>query len=314
MLTLRLLPILLLFPAIALAGNDALLEKIIQGAKESESDSLVIVENGRAIYSNYFHGKDGLYSVQSITKSICALAIGVLLDEGKISSLDLPMSTWIPAWRVDPQKSKITLRMIMNHTSGLPDIGTVPEFWQQPDIVLAATTTSLIAEPGSSYLYSNIGSSLLQPVIQQAAGKSATDFVHEKVFAPLRILDFRWNKDKAGQEISSGGIYLRTKDLVKLGKMLLQGGELWGKRVIQAKTLELLVSKSQPYFSYGLLFWLDQSPSGGSLFSAIGWGGQYIVVFPEKNLIAIRVKDPKSIKDKGRQKFKDFRSLISQWE
>ena len=75
--------------------------------------------------------------------------------------------------------------------------------------------------------------------------------------------------------------------------------------------MQLLVERSQPYFRYGLLFWLDSA-----LFSARGWGGQYIVVFPAKHLIAVRTKDPGSIdlEKLPKQAFRDFRQLVSQWE
>lgn len=171
---------------LALPDNTVLLQEIAKRAVESESDSLVIVQNGKIVYSNYFTGQDQVRSVQSITKSISAVAIGILLDQGKIDSLDLPMSHWIPEWSTDSEKSKITLRMIMNHTSGLPDVNSAPEFWLQPNTVIAAINTPLIAHPGSQYLYSNIGVSLLQQVISRSSGKSVTAFVREFLFFTFR--------------------------------------------------------------------------------------------------------------------------------
>ncbi|MGZ3747540.1 MAG: serine hydrolase domain-containing protein [Pseudobdellovibrionaceae bacterium] len=316
--TCLLVALFLVIPALAFADNTALLQKIVQRAVESESDSLVIIQNGKVIYSNYFTEQDQVRSVQSITKSVCALAIGILLDQGKIESLDLPMSKWIPDWSEDSEKSRITLRMIMSHTSGLPDIDTIPDFWSQPDSVRAAISMPLIAHPGSQYLYSNIGATLLQPVIAQSSGRSVMAFVRDAIFSPLGITDFHWNKDKAGNEITSGGLFLSTADLLRIGSVLLGNGFFEGKSIIRASTLQILVSRSQPYFPYGFLFWLDQAPapSNVGLFSALGWGGQYITVFPEKNLFAVRTKDPKTIVEARRaaQAFQDFRSLISQWE
>jgi len=307
-----------LLSAFALPDNSTLIQKIAKHAVDTESDSLVIVQNGKVVYSNYFTGQDQVRSVQSITKSISSLAIGILIDQGKVESLDLPMSHWIPDWSEDSEKSKITLRMIMSHTSGLPDVNTVPEFWFQPNTVRAAIDTPLIASPGSQYLYSNIGASLLQQVISRSSGKSVTAFVGEFLFSPLGITDFIWKKDKAGNENTSGGLYLSTADLLKIGSTLLGGGCFEGKSIVRSSTLKILVTKSQPNVSYGLLFWLDQSaaPSSAALFSARGWGGQYITVFPQKNLIAIRTKDPRTIVELKRetQSFQDFRSLISQWE
>ncbi len=300
------------------AGNEALLREILDKARSAESDSLLIFEKGEIIYQDYFGGQDKLRSVQSITKSVCALAIAILIDEEKIGSLDLPMSTWIPEWKTDSAKSKITLRMIMNHTSGLPDIKTVEDFWSQIDIVAAAKQVAVEAEPGSRYLYSNVATSLLEPVIAQASDQTVSSYVNQKIFRPLAIYDFRWSKDKVGHEVTAGGLFLKTADLLKLGKLMLQNGFYDGIRVVQPKTYAQLIKPSQSFASYGLLFWLDSMNSKGDaqLISAIGWGGQYLTVYPAKNLIAIRTKSPQSI-DEGRrrqQSFKEFRTLIAKWE
>ncbi len=305
----------LFFNRVTFADNDALLQKIIQRAQESKSNSIVIVQNERTIYSNFYGGRDQVRSVASVTKSICALAVGVLLDQGKISSLDQPMYTWIPSWRLDGEKSKISLQMIMNHTSGLPDVNTETGFWLQPDAVKAAENTKLETQPGSHYLYSNIATSLLQPVIEQAARQSVTDFVKDSLLTPLEITDSSWGKDRVGHEITSGGLFLSTADLVKVGIMLLQKGVYKGRRLIYENTLQTLVTRSQPFFPYGLLFWLEVAPSGESLFSARGWGGQWIVIYPEKNLIVVRTKDPFQVElDKREaQSFRDCPSLVAMW-
>ncbi len=302
-----------LLNASVLANNNQLLQRIVQRAYDSESNSLVLIQGGQTIYSNFFGGRDEVRSVQSITKSVCALAIAALLDQGKIYSLDLPMSTWIPEWTFHNQKSKITLRMILSHTSGLPDVDTETTFWSKANSVQAAIETELIAEPGSQYLYSNIGTSLLEAVIAQASSKSVTEFVGKTLFAPLIIQDSRWDTDKVGQELTSGGLYLSTNDLVKIGTLLLNNG-FYADQLLSPERIEHLTTRSQPFFAYGLLFWL--APQNEQIFSARGWGGQYITIHPAKNLIAVRTKDVNSITEEKRnyQAFPDFVDLISQWD
>lgn len=280
----------------AIAGNESLLKVIVERARETRSDTLLIVEAGRNVHSS---GRDELRGVHSITKSVCALAVGALLEDGRIASLDVPMREWVPDWRSDPVKARITLRMVMNHTTGLPDVDTVPEFWNQPDSVRAASKVPLTAAPGQHFRYSNIAASLLHPVIAMASGRSVTEYVRDRLFSPLGIADFRWGKDEVGQEITSGGLELRTSDLLKLGTMLLREG----RPVLRAETVRTLVDQR-------LLFWVD-----GPIFSARGWGGQYLVVYPEKRLIAIRTRDTTGMDEarRAREAFQDFRSLILQW-
>jgi CubicO group peptidase (beta-lactamase class C family) len=91
--------------------------------------------------------------------------------------------------------------------------------------------------------------------------------------------------------------------------------------VIQTTTLMTLLTQSQPTKSYGLLWWL-QRPFGAAdteayqLFAAFGYGGQTLSVYPAKHLIAIRTKDPDSLKEDqiSVQEFPEFRNLVSKWE
>ncbi len=291
------------------ASNEDLLKTIISRAQETGSDSLVIVQNHKLVYSDFFGQTDRVRNVQSITKSVAALAIAILLKEETIQSLDMPMSHWLPAWRLDSDKSKITLRMIMNHTSGLPH-GT-PDFLRLPDQVTAALSTPLEHRPGDVFLYSNVGATLLQPVIESAAGMPVKEFVQSRILKPLGISDRLWAKDEWNHERTSGGLSLSTADLLKIGEMLLERGRYNGNDVISEKCESLLLKKSRMNADYGLLWWLHNG-----LFYAQGWGGQFLIIDFQKNLIAIRTRDPKTIdwQNLEAQYYRDFVQLISNWQ
>lgn len=304
-----------ILPATAFAEQQTLIDRIVQRAVESESDSLVIVQDGKTVIEREFRADHGPQSMQSITKSICALAIAMLIEDGKIPSFDAPMTTWIPAWENDSRKRTITLRMLLNHTAGFPDSDAA--FWKLPDLVAGAIEAPLARDPGTSFEYSSLATSLLQLVIERAAGRSPETFVAERLFRPLGITEFLWKKDSVGHEKTSGGIFLKRGDLVKLGMLLLDEGSYEGKVLLWPATMRELLTKTQPYFDYGLLFWLDTAPGSKlRLWSMIGWGGQYVVVFPAKRLIAVRTKDPYQIEEgkEGEQSFRDFRKLIAGWE
>jgi CubicO group peptidase (beta-lactamase class C family) len=203
----------LFLPLFTFADNQALIAEMADKARASASDSLLIVQDGKVLYENYFGGTDRVRNVQSITKSISALAIAALMDDGKISSLDTLMSQWIPAWSQDAAKSQITLRMVMSQTSGYPDVDTIPDFLSLPDLVSSAIAVPLIAKPGSEFRYSSIACSLLQTVISQASGQSVEEFVNQRIFAALEITDSKWKRDAVGHERTSGGLFLSTADL-----------------------------------------------------------------------------------------------------
>jgi CubicO group peptidase (beta-lactamase class C family) len=298
--------------------NDGLLQTIVARAKATGSDSLVIKQNGRVVVSDFFGKGDRVRNVQSVTKSIAALAIGLLHEQGMIASYDLPMSTWIPDWAHDPLKSRITLRMLMNHTSGLPAM--VDGLFEAPDVIQAAARAELVGVPGAQHLYSNAGAMLLQTVITQASGEPLETFVNRHLFAPLGIFDARWKRDLAGHEMTSGGLSVSTQDLVAIGEMLLARGRYLGFQIMAEETIRELTTRSQTYFDYGLLFWLNHAAGADKdspfvLISAMGWGGQFISIYPERGVVAIRTRDPLSIDYEkiDEQYFRDFRELMSSW-
>ena len=311
----------LILPQFTYASNESLISEIAEKAMAAETDSLVILENGKVIYENYFGETDHIRNVQSITKSVTGLALGILLDEGKLKSFDLPMSTWIPEWKNDLQKSKITLRMMMNHTSGYPDTEVDEEFFKRDDLVSSAIPIALTAEPGSRFLYSNIGTTLLQTVVAQVSGQSVDSYATEKIFKPLGISEHFWKLDKAGHERIAGGLSLSTAGLVQLGQLMLANGTYQGQQIISAETLKILLTKSQSYSNYGLLFWLEhafgnKNPEAWQLFECVGYGGQFVITYPAKNLIIVRTKDPYKLVDEKlqQQAFGELRDLASKWQ
>lgn len=313
-----LFPLFLLWSSLSSgANNDDLLAQIVARARATGSDSLVIRQHGRVIYSDFFGQADRARNVQSVTKSIVGLALAILRDEGRLASYDLPMSIWIPSWVNHPVKSKITLRMVMNHTSGLPTL--TDGLFEAKDVLERASQADLVGVPGAQHLYSNVGVMLLQMVIAQSSGRSVADFVNEKIFHPLKIFDASWRRDSIGHEMTSGGLFLSTVDLVKIGEMLLSRGRFENVQVVSEPRFQELIEKSQTYFDYGLLFWLSR-PVGATgaydIFSAVGWGGQFVTIYPAKGLVAIRTRDPATTDPEQIDElyFRDFRDLVARWE
>lgn len=280
--------------------NDVLLGQIRRESKASLSDSLVIVENDNILVSEFSGGGDRIKPVASISKSLAAIAVEILIDQGKIASIDLPMSNWIPHWAKDPQKSKITLRMIMSHTSGMPSVWSPnqPVWAKEPDAVAASAAAKLDSDPGTQFAYSSAGVVLLQTVIAQASGRSVTEFLRQYFFRPIGITGDSWAKDKKGHERLNGGLFVSTGDLVVIGRLLLNRGVFGNQRILSERAAAELARKSQDLFDYGLLFWLEapnkeRSPTPSpadtlTISFAEGYGGQYLVVYPAKRVIAVR--------------------------
>lgn len=298
--------------------NSKLIETIQAGAKASGSDRLIIVEKGHTLVDEKFDQVEKVQSVMSITKSVCSLAIAILMDRGAIRSVDQPASDWISSWKNDQIRSKITLRMLLTHTSGLPDDNAIGE---AEDRIEFASKVPLVSAPGEKFLYSGVGSALLQTVITQASGQTLTQFVDEALLHPLGITSRDWLMDKTGHEKTGGGLSLIPSDLLKIGELMLGRGVYKGTRLVSLKSYQRMITKSQELEDYGLMWWL-KNPSARTgakdfkLFLAAGWGGQFVIVYPDKGLLVIRTRDPKTIEESkmGEQDYGDLPKLVSEWK
>ncbi|MGE3805900.1 MAG: serine hydrolase domain-containing protein [Gemmataceae bacterium] len=213
--------------------------------------------------------EDALFAIASMTKPITATALMILVDEGKVA-LDDPVSKYIPAFKEaalkdGKPKREITLRDLLTHTSGLTGS-------QQNEGTLKATAEALAKrplsfEPGSKWTYSP-GLSVIGRVIEVAAGKPYEAFLKERIFDPLGMVDTSFHPSEAQQKRlarlykpgkekktieatthwlidfsgknppnPSGGLFSTAADLSRFYQMVLNGGELDGKRIVSKKAV-----------------------------------------------------------------------------
>src|SRR5262249_25122551 len=99
----------------------AVIDKMLADAVASGSESAIVARGDTIIAEKYCGHTGAITSGQSVTKSVTSLLIGILIDQGKIRSLDEPLSTWYPAWKDDGPKSRVTLRHVVTMTAGVTD-------------------------------------------------------------------------------------------------------------------------------------------------------------------------------------------------
>ena len=287
----------------------AILAKIQRRAEASDSDVVYITQGEEVLLDWTSEPNLPLIEIMSIGKSIVALAIGMLRDEGKIPSLDMPLYHLYPEW-YQGQKQNITLRMILNHTSGLQTDPEGNEITRAPDAVKLALCGELRDPPGEKFFYNNKATCLLSGIIRQLAEKPVDQYVQEKLFSPLEISEFGWNKDKAGNPRTLGGVQLRSKDLHKIGRFVLQRGVWEGQRLLSEAWLDQMLTPSEiSSYKCGLLWWVYDAPR---LYAAQGYLGQWLYVLPQQEIIALRqIRSGKRPLDQV-DEYKDFRKLVVQ--
>ena len=237
---------------------------------------------------------DALFWIASQTKPITGVAVMMLVDEGKLS-LDDPIEKFLPEFKTQmlvidkeaPRKPAhpITVREVMNHTSGMPfksaaESPTLDGLTLR-DAVLSYAKTPLNSEPGTKYVYSNAGINTGARLIEVITGQSYESFMDKRLFGPLGMKDTTFwpskeqiarlaiphkpNAAKTALEVTTigqlyyplddrkkrypmpaGGLFSTAADCAKLLQMVLNGGELNGKRYLSAAAVKQMTSRQTP--------------------------------------------------------------------
>lgn len=198
----------------------------------------------------------GPIHTMSVTKSVVGLTIGRLVTLGKLSSVDEPVHTFFPEWR-QGRKRDITVRMLMEHTSGLQNVPiTTVEIQPSSDYVQLALAAELVADPGTMYSYNNKAVNLLAGVVERADGRKLDDFVREELLVPLSITDSEWLRDASGNPHAMSGLALHAMDLAKIGQLVVQGGR-WaaGEQLIAGEWFELMDNPGDHERESALMWW-----------------------------------------------------------
>lgn len=233
------------------AAIDALIAKAIA----TESDSLLLIRDGNVVVERSFGQKPAPLETRSVTKSVTALAVLALVADGKLASLDDPLSRFFPEF-ASGEKSRITLRHVLTHSSGLAHGKTdADQLNAQADRLGYARSLPIEHSPGTRFSYSNEASQLLSGVVEQAAGMPLDAYVEERIFGPIGIRDARWTRDRAGTIQSYFGLRLTARDLARIGLLLLEEGRAGQSEVLPPRLVREAVGPSATSISYGLLFW-----------------------------------------------------------
>jgi len=180
------------------------IDRLIDAAEATHSDSLLVIKDKKVIVERYFgqkrepigDGEPHRIETMSVTKSFASLAIGFLLADKKIPSLDAPLSRWFPDFAKDPKKAKITLRHVLTHTTGIDHKPTATVMNHAEDRLAYVRALPVVDEPGTRFSYNNEATQLLSEVIAKSAGKPIDVYLDEKLFKPLGIRDWSWEKTR----------------------------------------------------------------------------------------------------------------------
>lgn len=261
--------------------------------------SMLIIKNGVVISETAFfpYRTDVWHISYSLCKSITGLAVGLLVDDGKLT-LDTKLSDIfdkLPKLS-SPRVKALTLRELLTMSTGIGfnEAGTVTE----KDWFKSYFESAVYFEPGSKFSYNSMNSFMLSAIVTKLAGMSTSEFLDKRLFKAMGIVNYYWEKCPTGIEKGGMGLYLLPEDMAKLGLLYLQKGRWNGEQLIsenwisEATKAQIEVPASVGTYNYGYQVWVKKERD---YFSFNGMFGQNMLAFPQRDLlVAIYAGDNES--------------------
>ena len=271
---------------------------------------MLVIQHGKTLFSSSANVSHKIYSG---TKGFWILAAISAENEG-IINLDARVADTITEWQGDARKSRITVRQLLNFSSGIEPLFGLHEN-SFPDRDAAAIHASIVAEPGTRFIYGPAALQVFHEYFRrklEAKGTTPTKYLEKKVLGPLGLGSQRYLADGRGNPLLAAGFYLSANQWAKEGQMILNGG-----RPVLSQGLSQCFRGSGANRGFGMGFWTNQNAPGGrevdvegmlsrkwyeqewggmclcrdapsDLVCALGSGSQRLYVIPSMELIVVR--------------------------
>jgi CubicO group peptidase (beta-lactamase class C family) len=271
----------------------------------SDTTAFLAVRGDTLLYEGYFNGAahDTVQTSMSMAKSVLSALVGIAIGEGRIGSVDDPITRYVPGLAErDRRFGRITLRHLLTMTSGLryeesgglwgDDTAT----YYAPDLrKLALEETEVVEEPGRRFHYNNFNPLLVGLALERATGMPVATYLETRLWRPLGMeADGSWSLDSeaSGFEKMESGLNGRPVDFAKFGLLFARGGRWQGRQLIprawveDPAVVETRVAEA-PAPGYQYFWWVQDDRRPRAQF-ARGKYAQHVYVVPEHDLVLVR--------------------------
>lgn len=319
-------PLLLaaLFPCVVQAATPeaaplelAALQAAIASEDIKQVTSVLMMVDGHVTYEAYFNGAtaETLHDVRSASKSVTALLIGAAIGDGHLPGVQARVYDYFPEFtrshQVDPRLRSTTLEDLLSmsslwecddenaFSSGNEERMYVTEKWLDFALSLPVKgfapwmTRPEDSPHGRAHAYCTANSFVLGAVLERATQMPLADYAARVLERPLGITASQWNRSPEGIGMGGGGTRYRSRDLARLGQLVLDGGRWQGNQLIPADYVAAMISPqtvSNDGSDYGYQWWGLKLPVDGvdsTVWAMSGNGGNYVFVIPQKRLVAV---------------------------
>jgi CubicO group peptidase (beta-lactamase class C family) len=261
--------------------------------------TLLVARNGFLV-AEYYHPPvtaDSLSDVRSVTKSITSMLIGIAINRGELPGVSERLDQLIPPHiaTMRSDEAAINVENLLTMTGGWQwNEWTANDYnlWAgAPDQIDYLLGRPLANAPGTTFTYNSAAVHMLGVGLTVATGMPEQDYALAHLLGPLGISAVAWETDDRGYNNGAAGIQLRTRDLAKIGQLVLQNGRTATAQIVPSdwlnKSLTVHERIEDQYgaasgINYGYLWWLTDK-----FWLAWGFRGQYIYIVPDQQLVVV---------------------------
>ncbi|MEU6561437.1 serine hydrolase domain-containing protein [Nocardia nova] len=306
--------------------------------KRSSTRGFMVMKDNQILDERYFDGysASSRFNSWSVGKSITAAALGIAVSDGRISSIDDPVTKYVPELAKSGYAG-VSIRNLLTMSSGTAYDETD---YTNPTKGSTATTirmvagTSLIDQAkeikrerpaGTKWNYDSMDSFVLGWVVSKATGKSLSSYVDDRIWKPAGMeTPALIGKDYSGSAIGYCCYHATVRDFARFGLLYLRDGQAGGKQVVPQQWVNDSTHASAPHlephqlrpdapdssennYGYGYQWWLGDGDRGD--YSAIGILGQYIYVSPKDHIVIVKTSEDLNSEANMGEAFYAFRAI-----
>lgn len=276
----------------------ALQQAAAAAAELPRAHSLLVSRQGQLLLERYFNGRRAanLDNIKSASKSVISALVGIALDRKLIPGRQTSLSAFFPdllAGDGDAPKRAITIEDLLTMRSGLETTSNrhYGAWVLSRNWVRHALTRPLLSPPGTTMEYSTGNTHLLSAILTKASGTSTWQFARESLAAPLGFQLAQWPRDPQGIYFGGNDMLLTPRQMLAFGELYLHHGRREGRQVVPERWVaDSQVARtrsrreSDRFYGYG---WWVRELAGHPTYYAWGFGGQYIFIVPDLELVVV---------------------------
>lgn len=293
--------------AVASSLDTARLAQAYGRARElSRLRSMLVQWKGEIVGEEYYHGatRSSRANIKSASKSVISALVGIALARGDIDSTNQPISQLLRAETrgLDSVKRAITVSNLLSMRAGLQSTSfdQYGSWVTSRNWVANALRRPMVAAPGGEMIYSTGSTHLLSAILTRASGTSTHRYAQRHLFQPMEVELRAWQTDPQGIYFGGNDMYLTPREMLKFGALYLNHGRVGDRQVVPSDWIDSSWTErtTSPWnghrYGYG---WWTRTAQLHTVRFAWGYGGQFIFVVPELQLIVVTTSDSDTNRD-----------------